>query len=246
MAEPERILVTICARGGSKGIPGKNIRMVAGKPLIAYSIHLAQAFAQSLGEGVELALSTDSPDIKAVAAEYGLITDYLRPAELATDTAGKIPVLDHVLRYHEARLGHSFDYLLDLDVTSPLRTLDDLLAGLDQLKAAPQAYNLFSVQVARKNPYFNIVELAPNGYIQLSKALQGAVLSRQSAPQAYDIDGAFYIYRRIFFDSGFPGAITPATIPYIMPHESFDLDEPLDLAFLEFLLTHNRLSFPVL
>jgi CMP-N-acetylneuraminic acid synthetase len=246
IASQERILVTICARGGSKGIPGKNIRIVAGKPLIAYSIHLAEAFAKSVGAGVELALSTDSLEIKAVAAEYGLVTDYLRPAELATDACGKIPVLDHVLRHHEAQLGKPFDYLLDLDVTSPLRTLDDLLAGIELLKGDARAYNLFSVQVARKNPYFNIVELSENGYLYLSKALPNAILSRQNAPRAYDIDGAFYIYRRVFFESGFPSAITPATIPYIMPHASLDLDEPIDLEFLEFLLTQNRLSFEIL
>src|SRR5687768_1241527 len=101
-----QLLITICARGGSKGIPGKNIRLLNEKPLIAYSIETAKRFAS--GKSATIALSTDSEAIKAVAAEAGLPTNYTRPADLANDAAGKIPVLKHLLEFEERQWGKSF------------------------------------------------------------------------------------------------------------------------------------------
>ena len=127
------VLLTICARGGSKGIPGKNIRPLNGKPLLQYSIETARAFAQTL-TSCGLALSTDDEKIRETAAAAGLRTDYLRPAALGSDTAGKIDVLSDLLKYEENRAGIKFDYLIDLDVTSPLRTVEDLHAAFQKLR----------------------------------------------------------------------------------------------------------------
>jgi len=118
------ILITICARGGSKGIPGKNIKEVGGKPLIEYSIKTAGFFSQIYPS--DLILSTDSLKIKEIAANFGLFTDYIRPESLSSDTAGKIDTIKDALTYQEKKTGIKYDYILDLDVTSPLRTVDDL------------------------------------------------------------------------------------------------------------------------
>jgi len=235
------LLITICARGGSKGIKGKNIRSIAGQPLIAYSIKAAQQFA-SKHNGV-VALSTDSSEIKAIAAQFGLVTEYVRPEELATDTAGKLPVLKDLLQYEEVLFGKAFQYVLDLDVTAPLRTQEDLQTAFDLFRHDAHAFNLFSVNKAHRNPYFNMVEQYENGYFGLVK--QGTFVTRQAAPKVYDMNASFYFYRRAFFDSAFTTAITDKSLIYEMPHTCFDLDEPMDFEFMDFLLSQNKLDFKI-
>ena len=146
------LLITICARGGSKGIPGKNIKNVFNKPLIAYSIECAFKFARLYN--ADVTLSTDSDEIKKVAALFNLKTDYTRPADLATDTAGKIPVLRDVWKYEEQNRNKKYDYFLDLDITSPLRTIEDLNGAFEMIKNNTNALNLYSVSPAHRNPYF--------------------------------------------------------------------------------------------
>lgn len=234
--KPE-ILVTICGRGGSKGVPGKNIRPIAGKPLIGYSIETAKRFADQHNGSVTL--STDSIEIKNVATGFGLKTDYLRPPELASDTAGKITVLWDVLQYEEKNRNHRFDYLLDLDITSPLRTIEDLSKAFHMLKDDPQTFNLISVSPARKNPYFNMVEVKPDGYVELVKKIDNTILSRQKAPKVYDVNASFYFYRRRFFDEGYKSALTPKTMVYEMPGICFDIDDENEFQIMKFLLENN-------
>lgn len=233
------ILITLCARGGSKGIPGKNIREINGKPLIAYSIATAQRFAQK--HHASIALSTDSLEIRAVANQYGLQSHYIRPSELATDTAGKIDVLKDILTYTEEKESKTFDFLLDLDITSPLRTVADLESALQQLQAKEEAYNIFSVNPANRNPYFNMVELAPDGYVNLVKQSH-AVKTRQQAPAVYDMNASFYIYRRTFFMDDQKRATTEKSLAFVMEHICFDLDHPLDFTMMELMMKNNLLD----
>lgn len=235
-----KILITICGRGGSKGIPGKNIKAINGKPLIAYSIECARNF--SLKHDCVLELSTDDPEIKKVAEQFGLKTNYTRPADLANDTAGKIDVLSHLLQYAEEKHSTTFDLILDLDITSPLRNTEDLESALAIIEQNKEAYNLFSVNPAARNPYFNMVEQKPDGYYGLVKSAEG-FLTRQAAPAVYDLNASFYFYRRNFFTDGLRSAITPRSLIYVMPHICFDLDHPVDFEFMEFLLTNNKLGF---
>jgi N-acylneuraminate cytidylyltransferase len=236
-----KLLITICARGGSKGIPGKNIKHVNGIPLIGYSIRTAMKFATELN--ADIALSTDDPEIRAVAESFGLKTEYLRPAALATDTAGKIDVLRDLLQYEENKYALQYDYVLDLDVTSPLRTTEDLETAFQLLRDDPSALNLFSVSKAGRNPYFNMVEQQDNGYYGLVKKLQDGFSTRQSAPAVYDMNASFYFYRKDFFTSGCRSAITDRSLVYVMPHTCFDLDEPLDFEMLDYLVRENKLNF---
>lgn len=235
------ILITICARGGSKGIPGKNIKTIGGQPLIAYTIGHAKAFAKT--HHADIGLSTDSEAIKQVAAQYGIETAYLRPEILATDGAGKIPVLDHLLRYEENINQKKYDLILDLDITSPLRTQDDLNSAFTQLINHNEALNLISVSPANRNPYFNMLEQNQEGYYELCK--KGSFLSRQTAPKVYDMNASFYFYKRTFFDLGFAGAVTNKTLIYEMDHICFDLDHPIDFEFLSYLLNENKIGFQI-
>ena len=233
------ILISLCARGGSKGIPGKNIRILNGKPLITYSIEVALAFAEKFN--ADIALSTDDRSIKEVAAKSGLVTHYDRPEFLATDNAGKIETIADLLLFEEKGRSNKYDFVLDLDVTSPLRNLKDLEAAFKIMWEDPAALNLFSVNHANRNPYFNMVEQQENGYYGLVKT--GLFMTRQSAPRVYDLNASFYIYRREFFDQGNKTTINDLSLIYIMPHMCFDLDHPIDFDFMEYLISNNKLGF---
>ncbi len=235
----EHTLITLCARGGSKGIPGKNIKSINGKPLIAYSIEQALQLSKLLNGTVEL--STDSEEIRAVARQYGLPSNYIRPKHLATDTMGKIDVLDAILNYAESTHQKKFNFLIDLDITSPLRSLEDVTAGMEILNNNPEAINLFSVSKAHRNPYFNMVEKGDNGFFHLIK--KGAFKTRQESPEVYDLNGSFYIYRNAFFEQSYRGAITDRSLAYKMEHICFDLDEPIDFEFMTYLLQNRKLDF---
>ena len=236
------ILITICARGGSKGIYGKNIKVINGAPLIAYTIKLAKKFQKKYNS--KITLSTDDIEIKKVAKDFGLITNYERPIFLATDTAGKIDTIKDVLVYEESLLKDKIDFILDLDVTSPLRTLEDIEQALQLLINKPEALNLFSVNPASRNPYFNMVEENSNGFYSLVKTnSDGSIMTRQSAPNVFELNASFYWYRRTFFDSGEKSAITNKSIIFEMKHICFDLDHHVDFLFMEYLLQNDKLDF---
>lgn len=238
------VLITICARGGSKGIPGKNIKSIFDKPLIYYTIDLTNKL--KVKWNAKVALSTDDQEIKAVAQNLGLCTKYNRPNFLATDTAGKIDTIKDVLLYEETLIRDKYDFILDLDVTSPLRTVDDIEQALVLMIANSEAMTLFSVNNANRNPYFNMVEECANGFYNLVKTnSDGSVLSRQAAPKVYDLNASFYWYRRIFFDTDLKSPITEKSLVYVMNHICFDLDHPIDFLFMEFLLENRMLDFEI-
>lgn len=236
------ILVTICARGGSKGIPGKNIKPINGIPLIGYTIEVANKFKDHY-KSVEIALSTDSAEIIATAERCGLKSDYKRPAYLANDTVGKIDAIKDIVLFSEQKNNCRYDYILDLDVTSPLRTLHDLIDAFEIIHNDKDAVNLFSVNEAGRSPYFNMVEQKENGYYALVVNPEGNIFTRQSAPKCYDLNASFYYYKRAFFDADYRGAITDKSLIYVMPHTCFDMDHPIDFEIMAYLLSNNKLDF---
>ncbi len=235
------ILITICARGGSKGIPGKNIKMMNGKPLIWYTIQAARKFQNTM-PNVDIVLSTDSDIIRKVAEECGLDSDYKRPDYLANDTCGKMDAIKDALLHYETQYGKRYDYLLDMDVTSPLRNVEDLLAAFKIIEEEKGAINLYSVSPAGKNPYFNMVEKKSNGFYNLVKD-DVLSLSRQAAPVVYEQNASFYYYRREFFDLGYKSSDTDRSTIYLVPHTCFDLDNPIDFEFMSYLMENNKLDF---
>lgn len=232
------ILITICARGGSKGIPGKNIKLLNGKPLIAYTVESAKKFKAL--HGADIVVSTDDDDIKDVVRNLG-VQVHDRPDYLATDSAGKVETITDVMAFQETKNSKKYEYILDLDVTSPLRTLEDLSQGFTILKNDDEAYNIYSVNPANRNPYFNMVERKDNGYYHLVK--EGSFLSRQVAPAVYDMNASFYFFKRSFFTSGQKTSTTKKSLIYVMPHVCFDLDHIIDFEFMEFLISTNKLGF---
>ncbi len=235
-------LITICARGGSKGIPGKNIKILNGIPLLGYTINVAKQFADIFES--DIAISTDDAEIRAVANQYGILSNYYRPAVLASDTAGKIDTIADLLSYQEEEKSKTYDFILDLDVTSPLRTIQDLRIAYETLINDPNALNIFSVNHAARNPYFNMVEVKENGYYNIVKKGE-CIMSRQTAPAVYDLNASFYIYRREFFSKNFKTVFTDNSLIYLMPHICFDLDHVIDFDFLDFLLKNEKLDFKI-
>lgn len=235
------ILITICARGGSKGIPKKNIKKINGIPLIEYSITLANKYNEKWN--AKVALSTDDVEIKRVAENLGLITNYIRPGYLATDNAGKIDSINDLILYEESLINYKYDFILDLDVTSPLRNLTDLENSF-QVILNSKANSLFSVNTASRNPYFNMVEEKPNGFFNLVKVnSDGTFMTRQSAPKVFELNASFYWYRRLFFDKAYKSPITNESLIYLVPHICFDLDHPIDFDFMEYLIENEKLDF---
>ena len=237
------ILITICARGGSKGIPGKNIKIINAKPLIYYTLNTANLFKDKLDSPIDIVISTDSNEIKSVVSslDFQLDLDYIRPDILAIDSAGKIGAINDVKNYMEKKHEKIYDYVLDLDVTSPLRSVNDLENALEQMIDKKEAYNLFSVSPANRNPYFNMVEKNKEGFYDLCK--NGKYLTRQSAPQVLELNASFYWYKKIYFEMDFNRAITNKSLVYKMDHICFDLDHPIDFDFMGYLLENNKIDF---
>lgn len=234
------LLVTICARGGSKGIPGKNSKPLNGLPLLHYSLKLAFELKNKYNAAIQL--STDSDEIIQCANILGYNTDYRRPDVLATDAAGKLPAIEDAVKFAEVSLGTAYDFVLDLDVTSPLRTLQDIEEALATLQAKKDALNIFSVNPSARSPYFNMVEETEDGFVKVIKDA-GTFLSRQEVPKTYDMNASFYIFKRSFFEKGFKISTTPFSLAYVMNHICFDLDHPIDFTIMELMIKNNLLDF---
>ncbi|WP_439508797.1 acylneuraminate cytidylyltransferase family protein [Yoonia sp.] len=224
------IIGHIGARAGSKGVPGKNFRLLHGKPLIDWS--LDQLFAcERINQVV---VSTDCPDIYAHAIKRGCLDIGLRPAHLATDTAAKWHVWQHALAEVEKQTGPATTFL-DLDCTSPLRLPQDIAAGLD-LFERDRPDMVMSCVESRKNPYFNILETDATGALHVSKPLPGGVVARQQAPQVYDHVGLVYVLRPDYLraaQSLFEGRVIPLVLPV---ERGLDVDSPFDWDIIDFLM----------
>ncbi len=228
-------LCTICARGGSKGVPNKNVREILGKPLLAYSVE--QARQSGLFEAI--AVSSDSEVILDVAKACGVDVLVRRPAEMASDAAPKLPAIRHCLESAEARLGRQFPVFVDLDATSPLRVPADIVGAVRLLESRGIS-NVVTGAPARRSPYFNLVEVDVNGVVKLSKPLPQAIVRRQDAPRCYDMNASIYVWRRDVFIKE-PAVFYPDTALYEMPEErSIDIDSELDFEIVRLLLTKAK------
>lgn len=232
MAALHTPLIIIPARGGSKGIPHKNIADLNGRPLIAYTIDTARAIAPD----DHIIMSTDDPTIAETVCREGLPVPYARPVELATDTAGSREVILDAMDWAD-RQGIEYDCVILLQPTSPLRTADDIRRSLDLYTDSIDM--VASVKYAASNPYYNCYETDSDGFMTISKG-DGLLTRRQDAPPAYEFNGAVYVIN--------PGSIRrmpmgsfPHRIPYLMPDErSIDIDKPIDLIIASTLLQSDK------
>jgi CMP-N,N'-diacetyllegionaminic acid synthase len=205
-----------------------------GKPLMAYTIE--QALESGLFEHV--VVSTDSERIAEVAKNYGAEAWFLRPTEQATDEAPKLPVIQNALFESEKHFGLKFDVLMDLDATSPLRSVEDINQAYLQF-VEEDAEILITASTARKNPYYNMVEKV-NGRVQIVKEHDPWPVRRQDAPQVYDMNASIYIWKRQALIKN-NNLFTDKTSLYIMPEKrSVDIDNEMDWSFVRYLLKKSE------
>ena len=227
-------LCTICARGGSKGLPGKNLLELLGKPLIAHSIE--QARQSALFDAI--AVSSDSAEILDVARRFGADLMVRRPDELASDEAPKYPAIRHCVETAERELQRQFAVLVDLDATSPLRLPSDLVGAVRLLETSG-AGNVITGAAARRSPYFNLVELDGRGVARLSKPPEHPIHRRQDAPRCYDMNASIYVWRRDAFFAN-ASVFRDDTRLFEMPAErSVDIDSELDFEMVRMLMARR-------
>lgn len=228
-----KVLVVIPARGGSKGIPHKNIKELGDKPLICYSIDVAR----QLTSDENICVTTDDDAIIKVVEDYGLKVPFKRPDYLATDTCGSNEVLQHAYQFYQEK-GVQYDLIVLLQPTSPFRRIDDVIGSIDLYE--PSLDMVVTVKETAANPYYNCYEEDSNGYLVVSKG-DGQIMRRQDAPPAYEWNGAVYVINPIrLMEVGLAGLTKVKK--YVMDDlHSIDLDTMFDWKVAELVLREKLL-----
>ncbi|WP_162047392.1 acylneuraminate cytidylyltransferase family protein [Vibrio taketomensis] len=219
----------IFARGGSKGLPGKNIKPLAGKPLLQYSVDTA--LETSMIEKVFV--STDDHDIAQVALNAGAIV-INRPKELATDSSPEWLSWCHAIEWVTEHYGN-FDGFVSLPATSPLRSVEDIEAAIEQRKT-DNADICISVTPANRSPFFNMVKRTKEGLVELAIQPEFDVTRRQDAPEMFDITTVVYVTTPVFVLNNyglFSGKVTSIEVP---KQRAIDIDDIYDFRLAEAIL----------
>ena len=187
------LLITICGRAGSKGLKSKNLKEFLGKPLIVYTLAAAYLFQErNPDDFTDICVNSDDAELLKIAEHYHA-NHLKRPEELAQDSSPKVPAIRHSLVIMEEKQNKKYDYVIDLDITSPLRKVSDMENAFIKIKQNRGLDVVFSVVPARRNPYFNMVE-EKDGKVR--KVIDTYFPSRQLAPKVYDMNASIYCYRR--------------------------------------------------
>jgi CMP-N,N'-diacetyllegionaminic acid synthase len=236
----ERVLAVIPARGGSKGLPGKNIRPLAGLPLIVHALLLAR----SCPEIARVIVSTDSEEIAAVARQYGAEVPFLRPAELASDETAMWPVLQHALE-EACRGGDDYDVLMLLDPTSPARLPADVTGTLALLAGRPEADGVVAVSEPHFNPLWHAVIDGGDGTMQLLNPEASTYGRRQDVPRVFRINAALYAWRTSFVRSEATSWLTGRNLLYEIPElRALHVDSLEDFTLLELYIREGLIELP--
>lgn len=229
-------LYIIPARGGSKGIPGKNLRRVGGVSLIGHSIRHALAAG---ADKQDICVSTDSEQIRQAAVAEGIEVPFLRPAGLASDTASSRSVMIHALDWHAAH-GRVYDTVVLLQPTSPLRAAADITGAIELFRSTPGTDMVVGVTEARANPYYSAFEPDGSGWLHICKG-PGGITRRQDAPKVWEFNGAIYVIDADALRRAELSAMKHI-LPWPMPAErSFDIDSPIDLLIADHLLQNHKI-----
>lgn len=230
------ILFTICARAGSKGVKGKNVRSFCGKPLVYYTWKAYTLFTEQNADKfdcIDLAVNTDSEELTgqldAIGADYIYIP---RTEELAGDTVSKMMVINDTLQKTEAKNGKHYEVVMDLDLTSPFRTVKDVEGVLEVLLDNENADISFSVTDSRRSPYFNMVCQKEDGFYH--QVMPSTFVSRQQVPKCYDMNASIYAYRRGYLVNATPGD-RKSVIWEMRDTAVLDIDSESDMELMEYL-----------
>lgn len=219
-------LIVIPARANSKGLPGKNTKLLGGKPLVLYSLEFAKSIQQP---GDEICISTNDPEVSKVATDNGFKVHFQRPEELATDTAGSYEVLLHAVNFFES-IGQNFQRLVLLQPTSPYRLLSDYSTMSEMY--SDDIDMVVSVKKSKESPYFTLFEENPAGHLQKSKP--SSFTTRQQCPDVFAYNGSIYLININSLKRSPLNEFTKV-VKYVMPDSrSIDIDTPLDWVVAEY------------
>ncbi|TXE08791.1 cytidylyltransferase domain-containing protein [Algoriphagus aquimarinus] len=226
------ILATICCRGGSKGVPNKNLRLMHGIPLIGHTIVQAQQSELI----ADLIISTDSQQIADTAKEFGAKVPFMRPDDLASDSASKWPVFIHALEFYEKEYGVEVEYLVDLDVTVPLKTPLDIDGAIQLALDNPSTEVVITGYEPERNPYFNMMEIREDGLAEIVKKSEKPIVRRQDAPDVYSLSPAAFVIKKSALYNYPHWSKAPCRIFPIPRERAIDIDSLLDFELVEFLM----------
>lgn len=238
------ILFTICGRAGSKGLKNKNLKEMNGKPLVYYTLDVISQFQKKYkDEKVFVALNTDSKELQELVKKYDDIENLFiatRKESLAGDRVGKVDVIKDTYLQVKDEFQCEFDYVIDLDITSPMRVLLDVENALDTMKQSkdkqPSYDVVFSVVPSRRSPYFNMVECKDDGLYR--KVCDSNFTARQQAPEVYELNASIYVYNPTFLNK----EITKTLLDYncgisvMKDYLVLDIDSEEDFVMMEKLM----------
>jgi len=231
----KKVLITICGRAGSKGFKNKNLKTFLDKPLVYYTLASAFNFKDNVENAqVDVCLNTDSQDLAdLVLAKYPEVYFIRRPEELGGDTVPKMAVFQQSLAYMEEKTGEKYDYLIDLDITSPLRQIHDVLGAYELKIAHPERQLSISGCPSRRSPYFNMVKEEDG---KIKKAIDSVwYTARQQAPAVYDLNASIYVFDADFLKNNTTGNIWEADwVLYQMKDTAvLDIDSEEDFEMMQ-------------
>jgi len=229
-----KYIALICARGNSKGIPGKNLKLLGGIPLIAWSIRVVQDI-KSISK---IIVSTDSPQIAKIAREYGAETPFIRPPEHAKDNSPEWLVWRHALNYLESS-NQTIDALVVVPPTAPLRISKDIIDCIEEFEKGDVDI-VITVSNANRSPYFNMTKNNQDGYASLIITPEKRIIRRQETPEVFDMTTVAYVVKPGFVQESngvFDGLVRSVNIP---PERSIDIDTMLDFEIAEFLYSKSK------
>lgn len=241
----KRVLITICGRAGSKGFRNKNLKTFCEKPLVYYTLSAAFLFKAARPDvAVDVCLNTDSELlVELVKAKYPEVTYIPRQADLCGDTVPKMAVFQNSLAEMEKKTGRRYDYVMDLDITSPLRTEKDVENAFNKKDSRPDLDLVFSVTEARRNPYFNMVKLVGD---HVEKVIPSPYTARQQAPAIFDLNASIYVFRRDFLANSRTGILWDGKIGIseMMDTGILDIDSEEDFRLMEVIARHLYENYP--
>ena len=241
----KRLLITICGRAGSKGFKNKNLKTFCGHPLVYYSLSAAELFIKNHPElEVDIALNTDSPALAGlVADQYPEVVYLPRGEELGGDKVPKVEVYKDSFARMEAGTGRPYDAMMDLDITSPLRTEQDMENAFAKAAGRPDLQVVFSVCEARRNPWFNMVKTVGD---HAEMVIESNFTGRQQAPEVYDVNASIYVFERDWLAENTTGMLWDGKIgvSVMMDTGIIDIDSEGDYRLMEAIAAHLYARYP--
>ena len=241
----KRLLITVCGRAGSKGFRNKNLKTFCEKPLVYYTLSAAMLFKAARPDvAVDICLNTDSALlVELVKAKYPEVTYIQREAALSGDTVPKMAVFQQSLREMEAKLNRKYDYVMDLDITSPLRTAKDVQNAFEMKEKRADLDLVFSVTESRRNPYFNMVKAVGD---HVEKVITSTFTARQQAPEIYDLNASIYVFERNFLAANKTGILWDGKIGVsrMMDTGILDIDSEEDFRLMEVIANYLYAEYP--